>query len=159
MNSIKKHSIGEMHLKRIYFCHHRLHACSETRKKTTYKKIIEELISLALSSTLTYNFRDDKNIEPKYFAILPEYNTLQRNIQKIRQKANNPYPFPRRTSDLIIPDEFKITFRGESLMVSHILSESGEQTIIFASRRNLNYLSQSSSIYFDATFKTVPQIF
>ncbi|KAF0988641.1 hypothetical protein HZS_526 [Henneguya salminicola] len=70
-----------------------------------------------------------------------------------------PYPFPRSASDRIIPNEFKNTFRVELFAVADISSESGERTVIFASRRNLNYLSQSNSIYFDATFKTVLQIF
>ncbi|KAF0985854.1 hypothetical protein HZS_4904 [Henneguya salminicola] len=70
-----------------------------------------------------------------------------------------PYPFPRSASDLIIPHEFKNIFRGEPSTVTDILFESDERTIIFASRRNLNYFSQSSSIYFEAIFKTVHEIF
>ncbi|KAF0992972.1 hypothetical protein HZS_4221 [Henneguya salminicola] len=81
------------------------------------------------------------------------------NVQKIRQRANMHFPFLRSASILIISDEFKNTFRKEPFTVADILSGSGEKTIIIASRRNLNYLSQSSSIYFDATFKTVPQNF
>ncbi|KAF0985757.1 hypothetical protein HZS_313, partial [Henneguya salminicola] len=47
---------------------------------------------------------------------------------------------------------------GELFAFEVIWSVSVERTIIFASKSNLNYLSQISSIYFDATFKTIPQI-
>ncbi|KAF0987885.1 hypothetical protein HZS_6227 [Henneguya salminicola] len=66
-----------------------------------------------------------------------------------------PYPFPRSASDLIIPNEFKNTFRGEPFAVADILSESGERTIIFASRRNLNYLSQIHATNFTPTIPCV----
>ncbi|KAF0990923.1 hypothetical protein HZS_4991 [Henneguya salminicola] len=69
------------------------------------------------------------------------------------------YPIPRCASDLIIPNEFKNTFIGKPFTVADILPESEERTVIFSSRRNLNYFSQSSSMYFDATFKTVAEIF
>ncbi|KAF0988143.1 hypothetical protein HZS_3387 [Henneguya salminicola] len=111
--------------------------------------MIGDLRSTALSSNLAprHIISDTNSIfSPKILAILPEYNTLQKNIQKIRQRENMPYPFPKRASDFIISDELKNTFRVERI-------------IIFASRRNLNYFSQSSSIYFDGTFKTVLQIF
>ncbi|KAF0987717.1 hypothetical protein HZS_8077 [Henneguya salminicola] len=62
-----------------------------------------------------------------------------------------PNSIPRSASDFIIP--------GEPFIVADILSELGERTIIFASRRNLNDLSQSSSLYFDSTFKTISEIF
>ncbi|KAF0987653.1 hypothetical protein HZS_8062 [Henneguya salminicola] len=65
-----------------------------------------------------------------------------------------PYPFPRSASDLIIPNEFKNTFREEPFAVSDIFLNQ-ESELLFASRRNKNYFS----IYFDATFKTAPQIF
>ncbi|KAF0987271.1 hypothetical protein HZS_5617 [Henneguya salminicola] len=70
-----------------------------------------------------------------------------------------PYPFPRSASDLIILNEFKNTFRGEPFGAVNILYGSGQRTIIFSSRRNLNSFPQSSSIYFDVIFKTIPQIF
>ncbi|KAF0985436.1 hypothetical protein HZS_5056, partial [Henneguya salminicola] len=102
------------------------------QKKTTPQKIIGEFRSTT---------------SPNISAILPEYNTLQRNIQKIRQRENMPYAFPRSAADLIIPNIFKNTFRGEPFTVADILSEPGERTIIFAARRNLNYFSKNSSIY------------
>ncbi|KAF0992011.1 hypothetical protein HZS_7576 [Henneguya salminicola] len=49
--------------------------------------------------------------------------------------------------------------KKKPFVVADILPESGERTIIYASRRNLNYSSQSSSIYFDDTFKIVPEFF
>ncbi|KAF0986013.1 hypothetical protein HZS_512 [Henneguya salminicola] len=54
------------------------------------------------------------------------------------------YPFPRSASDLNNSNEFKNNFRGEPFAVMDILSGLAERTIIFSSRRNLNYLSQIS---------------
>ncbi|KAF0993389.1 hypothetical protein HZS_8172 [Henneguya salminicola] len=65
----------------------------------------------------------------------------------------------KHASYIIIPYEFQNTLRGESFLFSDLMSESGERTIILVSRRNINYLSQSSSIYLDATFLTVSEIF
>ncbi|KAF0987186.1 hypothetical protein HZS_6232 [Henneguya salminicola] len=124
--------------------------------------MIGDLRSTSLFSTLPPRYiilETTRILSPNISAILPEYNTLQRNIQKIRKTANMPHLFQRSASDLIIPNQLKITMRGKPFRVADILSESGERTIIFASRRNINYLSQSSSIYFDTIFKTVPQIF
>ncbi|KAF0986139.1 hypothetical protein HZS_1186, partial [Henneguya salminicola] len=99
--------------------------------------------STGLFSTLatsTYNFREDKNIEPKYFGDI------------ILQRENMPYPFRISDSDRIIPNEFKNTLRGEPFTAADILFESGERTIIFASRRNQNYFPETRRIYFYATF-------
>ncbi|KAF0988109.1 hypothetical protein HZS_1486 [Henneguya salminicola] len=40
-----------------------------------------------------------------------------------------------------------------------ILSESGGHTIIFATRRNLNYFPISSNVYFSVSFKTIHENF
>ncbi|KAF0986233.1 hypothetical protein HZS_8130, partial [Henneguya salminicola] len=39
------------------------------------------------------------------------------------------------------------------------VENDGERFILFATPRQLNILSRSSNIYFDSTFKTVPEIF
>ncbi|KAF0987693.1 hypothetical protein HZS_6870 [Henneguya salminicola] len=127
-----------------------------------FSTISRELRSTALFSTLAPAHiisETTRILSANISAILPENNTLHSNIQKIRLRENMPHSFPRCASDLIIPNEFINTFRGEPFMVAEVLCESGKRTTIFASRRNLNYLSQFSSIYFDATFKTVTQIF
>ncbi|KAF0985254.1 hypothetical protein HZS_7595 [Henneguya salminicola] len=61
--------------------------------------MIGELRFTALSYTLAPRhiiIETTKKLSPNISAILPEYNTLQRNIQKIRQRANMPYSFPRK---------------------------------------------------------------
>ncbi|KAF0987600.1 hypothetical protein HZS_2606 [Henneguya salminicola] len=84
------------------------------QKKTTYQKIIRELRSTAIFSALAPRHiisETTRILSQNISAILQEYITLQGNIPKIRQRANMLYPFPRSSSDLIIPDEFKNTFR------------------------------------------------
>ncbi|KAF0990926.1 hypothetical protein HZS_3013 [Henneguya salminicola] len=113
--------------------------------------MIEELRSTALSSSLA----------PRH--IISE--TTRISSTNISEYSKNPtkskyaLSFSNKCPNLIIPNEFKNTFRRKPFAVGDILSESGKRTVIFASRRNLNYFSQSSRIYFDATFKTVPQFF
>ncbi|KAF0986783.1 hypothetical protein HZS_6372, partial [Henneguya salminicola] len=115
-----------------YFCPPTHHTHAPNPEKTTYQKRIGDLRSAALSSTLAPRHiisETTRILSPNISAILPEYNTLQRNIQKIQQRANMPYPFPRSASDLIIPYEFKDKFREEPFAVADILSESGERTL------------------------------
>ncbi|KAF0989805.1 hypothetical protein HZS_6858 [Henneguya salminicola] len=134
---------------------------------TSLRCILKECKSRNIRSTAIFSTlaprhiisKTSRSLNPNIRAIFLQYNTLQRNIQKIRQRANIPYPFSGSVSNLIILDEFKNTVRGQPCTVADILSESGELTTVLVSRINLNYFSQGNSIYFDATFKTVPQYF
>ncbi|KAF0990077.1 hypothetical protein HZS_5026 [Henneguya salminicola] len=88
--------------------------------------MIADLRSTELSSTLApqHIISETRRIlSLNISAILPEYNTLQRNIQKIRKRANIPYPLPISASHLIIPNEFKNTLREEPFVVADIFSE------------------------------------
>ncbi|KAF0985984.1 hypothetical protein HZS_5376 [Henneguya salminicola] len=91
-----------------------------------------KLRSTALFSTVALRYiisETTRILSPNIFGYTSGNNTLQRNIQKMRQRENMPYPFPRRASDLIIPTEFKNTFRGEPFAVADILSESEEELL------------------------------
>ncbi|KAF0985904.1 hypothetical protein HZS_3195 [Henneguya salminicola] len=155
----------EMHLKRMqkpYFCHIQTTRILQIPKKQHKKNDRGfKIYSIILYSCSRHIISETTRIlSPNISAIFPEYNTLQRNIQKIRKRANMPYPFPISAFDLIIPDEFKSTFRGKTIHgCGYFARIRRKNYYIFASRRNLNYLSQSSSIYFDDTFKTVTKIF
>ncbi|KAF0985537.1 hypothetical protein HZS_3757 [Henneguya salminicola] len=64
----------------------------------------------------------------------------------IRQRINLPLSLPSDAAHLILPEQYKI-------------KNDGERFILFATPRQLNILSRSSNIYFDSTFKSVPEIF
>ncbi|KAF0987925.1 hypothetical protein HZS_6538 [Henneguya salminicola] len=64
----------------------------------------------------------------------------------IRQRINLPLTIPSDAAHFILPEQYKI-------------KNDGERRILFATPRQLNILSRSSFIYFDATIKSVPEIF
>ncbi|KAF0986684.1 hypothetical protein HZS_3259 [Henneguya salminicola] len=76
---------------------YRPHACSKFRKNNGSLDL-QHYSLLVLFDIISETTRIlSQNIS----AILPDYNTLQRIIQKIRKSANMPYPFPRRLPTLL----------------------------------------------------------
>ncbi|KAF0986248.1 hypothetical protein HZS_4059 [Henneguya salminicola] len=86
---------------------------------------------------------------PSVSPLIPSYNSLQRNVQMIRQRINLPPTIPSDAAHLIIPEQYKING----------LENDGERFILFATPRQLNILSRCSNSYFDSTFNSVPEIF
>ncbi|KAF0987057.1 hypothetical protein HZS_5888 [Henneguya salminicola] len=77
----------------------------------------------------------------------------------IRQRINLPLTLSSDAAPFIIPEQYKISFRIENFLLYDGVENDGEGFILFATPRQLNILSRSSNIYFDSTFKTVPEIF
>ncbi|KAF0985852.1 hypothetical protein HZS_5331 [Henneguya salminicola] len=77
----------------------------------------------------------------------------------IRQRINLPLSLPSNAAHLIIPERYKISFRNANFLLYNGVEKDGERFILFATPRQLNILSRSSNIYFDSTFKSVPEIF
>ena len=96
---------------------------------------------------------------PEISSLMPDYSVLHRNIQRSRQRNSFPYPMPSNAAQFSIPDEYKITFRNEQFLLSESHSKEVGIILIFGTARAKNILSASNSVYFDATFKTVPEIF
>ncbi|KAF0993418.1 hypothetical protein HZS_2350, partial [Henneguya salminicola] len=65
----------------------------------------------------------------------------------IRKRINLPHTLPSDVATLIVPED------------ENFLLNDGERFIIFATPRQLNILCRSCNIYFDSTFKPVPEIF
>ncbi|KAF0985947.1 hypothetical protein HZS_368 [Henneguya salminicola] len=84
---------------------------------------------------------------------------MQRNIQRIRQRINLPLSLPPDAAHLIIPEQYKISLRNENFLLYGGVENDGERFILFATSRQLTILSRGSNIYFDSTFKSVPEIF
>ncbi|KAF0985344.1 hypothetical protein HZS_2902, partial [Henneguya salminicola] len=82
-----------------------------------------------------------------------------RNVQMIRQRIILPLSLPSDASHLIIPEQYKISFRNENFLLYDGPENDGERFILFATPRQLNILSRSSNIYFDFTLESVPEIF
>ncbi|KAF0985647.1 hypothetical protein HZS_7013 [Henneguya salminicola] len=71
----------------------------------------------------------------------------------IRQRINLPLTIPSDAAHVIIPEQYKISFINENILLYE------ERFILFVTPRQLNILSQSSNIYLDSIFKSVPEIF
>ncbi|KAF0985289.1 hypothetical protein HZS_5778 [Henneguya salminicola] len=77
----------------------------------------------------------------------------------IRQQINLLLSLPSNATHLIIPEQYKINFRNANFLLYNGVENDGERFILFATPRQLNILSRSSNIYFDSTFKSVPELF
>ncbi|KAF0985788.1 hypothetical protein HZS_8107 [Henneguya salminicola] len=78
----------------------------------------------------------------------------------IRQRINLPLSLPSDAAPLIIPEQYKISFRNDNFLLLYDgVENDGERFILFATPRQLNILSRSSNIYFDFPFKSVREIF
>lgn len=100
-----------------------------------------------------------RDTAPEISALIPEYSSLQRNIQHIRKRSAFPYINPQTTQELLIPEEFKITYRNQRFILSDTYIELVGRIIIYCTQRAQSLLEQSTSVFFDGTFKTVPLIF
>ncbi|KAF0985307.1 hypothetical protein HZS_3626, partial [Henneguya salminicola] len=96
---------------------------------------------------------------PSVSPLIPSYNSLQRNVQMIRQRINLPLSLPPDAVPLIIPEQYKISLRNENFLLYDGVENDVERFILFAGPHQPNILSLSSIIYFDSTFKSVPEIF
>ncbi|KAF0992411.1 hypothetical protein HZS_8011 [Henneguya salminicola] len=85
--------------------------------------------------------------------------SLQRKVQMIRQRINFLHTISSDAAHIIIPEQYKISFRNEIFLLYDAIENEGEKFILFASPRQLNILSPSSPIYFYSTFKSVAEIF
>ncbi|KII64465.1 hypothetical protein RF11_03872 [Thelohanellus kitauei] len=76
-----------------------------------------------------------------------------------RKSESFPFPLPSYASDLVIPEELKIYYRGERLILFDIFDVIVGRVLICRTDRQKTSLEHSRSVYFDGTFKTVPSIF
>ena len=83
------------------------------------------------------------NLNPAVAAKMPSVCNLKRTIRNIRCKEKGHPVSPSSTSELILPEEFKLTCQG-SLFLLYDSGQSIERMIIFATERNLTLLSRST---------------
>ena len=83
---------------------------------------------------------------------------MKRTIRSIRQQTLAGPALPSTCSEIVFPPKLTITFKGDQFL----MYDSGpveKRIVIFATKRNLQCLSQSSRWYADGTFKTVLLLF
>ncbi|KAF0987224.1 hypothetical protein HZS_5189 [Henneguya salminicola] len=77
----------------------------------------------------------------------------------IRQRINLPLTILSDAVPLILPKQYKISFRNENFLQYDGLENDGERFILFEPPHRLNILSRNSDVYFDSPFKSVHEIF
>ncbi|KAF0993152.1 hypothetical protein HZS_5055 [Henneguya salminicola] len=69
---------------------------------------------------------------PLVSSLIPSHNSLQRNVQIIRQRINLSLTIPSDTAHFIIPEQYKINFRNENFLLYDGVENDGERFILFA---------------------------
>jgi hypothetical protein len=111
-------------------------------------------------------------LEPSVAAALQDFNLLKRTVQRKRQIVNHAPANPHNIQELDIPEQYSKTLayhefhlydsrRHDNEVVNEDDEESGGHGIylIFATRANLQRLSQSQHWFADGTFKSCPKLF
>lgn len=105
---------------------------------------------------------------------MPEQEALSKTIRRARRK--NLPPNPRSLADLgEIPNAFRKSLLGETFLLhdsgppeedlsddedeDERTAEGGRRVLVFATRRNIEMLCESSIWFLDGTFKVAPTIF
>ena len=89
---------------------------------------------------------------------LPSVANMKRTIRNIRAKENAGPALPHSRLNLIIPEKFTKTIKGD-LFLAYDSGPTDGRILIFATQSNLDILARSENWYADGTFKTVPSIF
>ena len=84
----------------------------------------------------------------------PQYNTIQRCIQRKRKVNGNPIANPITIQQILIPIELKqifyYTIRERTILIVFL---------IFGTERNLDILADNITWFADGTFKVAPHLF
>lgn len=94
---------------------------------------------------------------PEVLVNLPQRTAITRMIN-YQQNKSRP-GLPTTLQDIVIPERYRKTFRGENFLLHDSGPEDPERLLIFSTAENLRLLSFSDSFYSDGTFKTVPDQF
>lgn len=88
---------------------------------------------------------------------LPRIETLKRTVQRCRSK--NIAPIPKKISDLVIPDSFKVTLDGDRFLLLDETLENDGRLVVFGTEKNLEILKNCGFWLADGTFSVAPNIF
>lgn len=91
-------------------------------------------------------------------AQLPTNSSLKRTIRRVRQQGANYPKNPLFIEELVVPDNFKFSDKGEEFLL-YDSADNKNRMFVFTTKRNLLLLSQNSEWYSDGTFKTCPSLF
>lgn len=125
------------------------------------QKVVSDIRNAAVVSCDTPNYivaSISGRINQSVAAKLPSVPNLKRVIVNARAKQNSGPVQPVSRRDIVFPEEFTRTEKGEPFL----LFDSGpedDRMLIFATAQNLQILRSSNHWHGDGTFKTVPLLF
>lgn len=90
---------------------------------------------------------------------LPQYESSQRTMQRVRQRANVPYPVPTTFQQLDIPVELQSTTNGQPFILFDSGRADTERIILFGTSENVRFLQDNKDWFADGTFKVTPNLF
>lgn len=123
-------------------------------------KIMEDIRNAAITTRDTPQFIISNHVHKISSSSVnkfPEIKTVKRTIRNIRNR-NEIHSLPASKEDMVLPDEYKQTMRGEPFL----LFDSGpipSRILIFGTANSLRLLGATRHWYMDGTFKTVPHLF
>ena len=91
-------------------------------------------------------------------AEVPQYNSLQRTIQRKRKINGQPVANPRTIQKIDVPAQLRQTLSGDDFL--HDSGEDGPgRFFIFGTRRSFDMLANKRHWFADGTFKVAPHLF
>ena len=92
-------------------------------------------------------------------AKLPQYKTLQRNIQRKRKIEGAPAVNPDTVADITVPDALKKTLRDDQFLLHDSGHDDHQRFFIFGTAANVETLKTNRHWFSDGTFKVAPMLF
>ena len=92
-----------------------------------------------------------QNQERFVLALLPKTNVLKRDLERIRKRANIEPNLPNSISELVIPEEYSITFSGDTFLVYDNGNE-GKNRPKTSTENNSQEIGQKNRAIFRAIF-------
>lgn len=88
---------------------------------------------------------------------LPRIENLSRTLRNVRQQSNPIPADPAKGEDFEIPEEFKVTAKGEEFLAYDL--RGNKRLLLFTTEKNLKKLNESSTWNGDGTFECVSKSF
>jgi len=90
---------------------------------------------------------------------LPAYSSLQRTVNRKRKRENLALPNLRSVQEIQIPDQLKVTTRGDSFLFWDSGEDDPQRLFVFCTDRNIDTVEQNAHWFMDGTFKVAPELF
>jgi len=140
------------------------------------KEVLQDMKEKATTTQRTTNevvADSTAGLEPSVAGALSDFNLLKRTVQRKRQIVNHAPANPQNIQELDIPEQYRTTLTNQEFLLfdsrehdNELLNEGEDEEseehgvyLIFATRTNLQRLSQSQHWFADGTFKSCPKLF